>query len=119
MQIQITGKGLELSEAIRDYVNKKMLALNKFYNDKIIRADAVVGVVSDHHQKGKKFFAECKLDVPGKNLFASKQEETLYKAIDKIRDYLELELNKHKVKQRVKAKDKKMSRQEKEYKIEM
>ncbi len=118
MQIQITGKNTELSEAIKDYVNKKMLALNKFYNDKIIRADVVVGVSSDHHLKGKKFFAECKLDVPGKNLFASKQEETLYKAVDKIRDYLELELKKYKMMQRVKSKDKKASREEKEYKIE-
>lgn len=119
MQIQITGKNLELSEAIKDYVNKKMLALNKFYNDKIIRAEAVVGVSSDHHLKGKKFFAECKLDVPGKNLFASKQENTLYKAVDKIRDYLELELKKYKLKQRVGSKDKKTNREDKEYKIEI
>ena len=109
---------MELSEAIKDYVNKKILALNKFYNDKIIIADVVVGVSSDHHQKGKKFFAECKLDVPGKNLFALKEEETLYKAIDKIRDYLELELKKYKLKQRVTEKDKKINRANKEYKIE-
>ena len=118
MRIQIMGKNIELSEAIKDYVNKKMTALNKFYNDRIIRADVVVGVSSDHHIKGKKFFAECKLDVPGKNLFASKQEDTLYKAIDKIRDYLELELNKYKSKQRVSEKDKKINRARKEYKIE-
>ena len=118
MQIQITGKNIELSEAIKDYVNKKMLALNKFYNDKIIRADVVVGIGNDHHLKGKKFFAECKLDVPGKNLFAIKEEDVLYKAIDKIRDYLEIELNKHKSKQRVSEKDKKIRRANKEYKIE-
>lgn len=119
MQIQITGKGTELSEATRNYVTEKMLALNKFYNEKIIRADVVVGVISDHHQKGKKFIAECKLDVPGKNLFASKQEEDLFKAIDKIRDYLELELKKHKMMQRVKAKDKKVTRKTKEYQVEL
>ena len=118
MQTQITGKGIELTSAIKDYASKKVVALNKFYNNKIIRADIVVGVESDHHMKGKKFFAECKLDVPGKNLFASKQEETLYKAIDKIRDYLELELNKHKSKQRVSEKDKKIFRAQKEYKVE-
>ncbi len=119
MQVQITGKNVELTDAIKDYVGKKMLALNKFYNNKIIRADVVVGVSSDHHVKGKKFFAECKLDVPEKNLFASKQEETLYKAVDKIRDYLELELKKHKLKQRVGEKDKKITRKTKEYEIEM
>lgn len=119
MQIQITGKGVELTEAIKNYVEKKMTALNKFYNNRIIRADIVVGVESIHHVKGKKFFAECKLEVPGKDLFASKHEDALYKAIDKIRDYLELELNKHKVKQRVTEKDKKISRKNKEYEIEL
>ncbi len=110
---------MELSDAIKDYVTEKMLALNKFYNDKVIRAEVVVGVNSDHHQKGDKFFAECKLDVPGKNLFALKEEDSLYKAVDKIRDYLELELKKYKLKQRVQSKDKKVGRDDKEYKIEM
>ena len=119
MQIQITGKSMDLTEATKDYVNKKMLALNKFYNDKIIRADVVLGVNSDHHNKGDKFFAECKLDVPGKNLFAIKEEDSLFKAIDKIRDYLELELKKYKMMQRVKSKDKKTTRQTKEYQIEL
>lgn len=118
MQTQITGKNIELTDAIKDYVEKKMLALNKFYNDKIIRAEVVVGVNSDHHQNGDKFFAECKLDVPGKNLFALKEEDSLYKAIDKIRDYLEAELKKYKLKQQVQSKDKKTGRDDKEYKME-
>ena len=119
MQIQITGKSMDLTEPTKDYVNEKMLSLNKFYNEKIIRADVVLGVISEHHQKGKKFFAECKLDVPGKNLFAVKEDDNLYKAVDKIRDYLELELKKYKLKQRVNSKDKKTNRKEKEYKIEI
>ncbi len=118
MQTQITGKNIELTDAIKDYVDKKMLGLNKFYNEKIIRAEVVLGVNSEHHQKGDKFFAECKLDVPGKNLFALKEEDSLYKAIDKIRDYLELELKKYKLKQRVGSKDKKEGRDDKEYKME-
>ena len=110
---------MDLSEPIKDYVTEKMSSLNKFYNEKIIRADVVVGVISEHHLKGKKFFAECKLDVPGKNLFAIKEEQALYKAIDKIRDYLELELKKYKLKQRINSKDKKANRDDKEYKIEI
>lgn len=119
MQTQITGKNIDLTDAIKDYVDKKMSALNKFYNENIIRAEVVLGVNSDHHQKGDKFFAECKLDVPGKNLFALEEEDSLYKAIDKIRDYLELELKKYKLKQRVSEKDKKITRKTKEYEIEL
>lgn len=110
---------MELSDAVKDYINKKMTALNKFYGDKIIRATVVVGIDSRHHMKGKKFFAESRLEIAGNDVFASKFEETLYKAIDKIRDYLELELNKHKLKHGVKAKDKKIGRLEKEYKMEI
>ena len=115
MQITINGKGIELTDAIRGYAEKKIGALDKFYN-KIIRANINVGVENHHHQKGSIFVAECKLEVPGNDIFASKNEKTLYKAIDKVRDYLEGELKKHKIKIRVKdKKDMRKVRDAKEY----
>ncbi len=119
MKIQITGRGIELTSAIKDYASKKAEALNKFYNDRIIRTEIILGLNSRHHRKGDMFFAEFKLDVPGKNLFAAKQEENLYKAIDAVRDYLETELKKYKLKHRVTEKDKKISRKNKEYHVEL
>lgn len=117
MQIQITGKGIELTSSIQEYVEKKISGLDKFY-DKIIRAQVRVGVETNHHLKGKIFICECKLEVPGNDLFASKNEKDVYKAIDKVRDYLETELKKHKVMQREKdKKDKRKVRDGKEYKI--
>jgi len=113
MQIIISGKGIELTPAIKNYVEEKIGGLDKFY-DKIIRANVKVGLESNHHQKGNIFVAECKLEVPGNDLFASKNEKILYKAIDKVRDYLESELKKHKVKTR--EKDKKDKRKVREYK---
>lgn len=118
MQVIISAKGIELTEAIKEYADKKISGLEKFY-DKIIRAHVTVGMESQHHLKGKIFVAECKLEVPGNDLFASKNEMTLYKAIDKVRDYLESELKKHKVMQREKEKkDKRKVRENKEYSIE-
>jgi len=118
MQIQITGKGIELTDAIKNYVDKKIGSLEKFY-DQIIKADVKVGKETDHHLKGEIFIAECKLDVPGVDLFASKNEKNLYKAIDKVRDYLEGEIKKHKILAREKIKrDKRMVRAAKEYNIE-
>jgi putative sigma-54 modulation protein len=117
MNIQITGRGMELTEAIKAYVDKKLGALEKFY-DRILKADVKVGKETDHHLKGNIFFCECRLDVPGVDLFASKSEKNLYKAIDKVRDYLELELKKHKILEREKIKkDKRRVREEKEYKF--
>jgi putative sigma-54 modulation protein len=119
MEVQITGKGIELTEAIKEYATKKAQALNKFYNNRVMRTEIVVGINNRHHRKGDMFMAEFKLDVPGKNLFASKQEENLYKAIDAVRDYLESELKKYKLKQRVNEKDKKIARKNKEYTVEL
>lgn len=115
MQIIISGKNIDLTEPIKDYVEKKIEGLDKFY-DKIIRAVVEVGLENHHHQKGKVFVANCKLEVPGRDLFASKNEKNLYKAIDKIRDYLETELKKHKILQREKLKrDKRQVRAAKDY----
>ncbi len=97
MQILITGKGMELTPAIEEYVNKKISALEKFFSP-IVKAEVVVGRETAHHLKGEVYLAECKLSVTGKDVFASKNEKDLYKAIDKIRDYLESELKKHKEK---------------------
>lgn len=117
MQINITGKNIDLTDAIKDYVEKKVGSLEKFYN-KIVRAHVTVGLESNHHLKGKIFVCDCKLEVPGNDLFASKNEKTLYKAIDKIRDYLEGELKKHKVTRQEKdKKDKRLVRESKEYQI--
>ncbi len=117
MNIIITGRGIDLTDAIKEYVDKKIGALEKFY-DKILKAEVKVGKETDHHMKGYIFVCECKLDVPGNDLFASKNEKNLYKAIDKVRDYLEAEIKKHKVLAREKVKkDKRQVRASKEYNI--
>lgn len=115
MQIVLSGKGIELTDAIKDYVDKKISGLDKFHPN-IIRAIVEVGIENHHHLKGEIFVAECKLEIPGKDLFASKNEKTLYKAIDKVRDYLEIELKKSKAKSHEKnKKDKRQVRAGKEY----
>ena len=117
MKINITGKGIELTDAISAYVEKKFSGLDKF-NDKIIRANVVVGMDTKHHVKGQVFICECKLEIPGKDVFAEKNEKVLYKAIDKVRDYLEGELKKHKGKtERTDKRGKTIGRAVKEYQI--
>jgi putative sigma-54 modulation protein len=115
MNINISIKGMEMTLAIKEYAEKKIEGLDKFYN-KITQADIRLGKNSNHHSKGEVYFAECKLGVPGNDLFAEKTEADLYKAIDKLRDYLEIELKKRKDKLTVKEKkDKRAVRESKEY----
>lgn len=117
MNIIITGKGIELTDAIKDYAEKKISGLDKFFEG-IIRAHVTVGMETRHHQKGDVFVCECKLEIPGNDLFASKNEAVLYKAIDKVRDYLELELKKAKAKfHKADRKNNEEKRSTKEYQI--
>ena len=118
MQINITGKGVDLTDAIKNYVDKKIGRLEKFY-DQIIRAVITVGVENHHHQKGEIFFAEGKLEIPGNDIFVSETAASLYGAIDALKNRLESDLKKHKVKLREKAKiARKILREKKEYQIQ-
>jgi len=112
MNINIKGTNIELTEAIKNYAEEKISSLNKFF-DNIQTADIDVGMNSHHHQKGDIFYAEVNLSVPGKLLRVVKEEPDLYKAIDKVKDHLKVELEK--MKEKMRAKDKKVLRSEKEY----
>lgn len=116
MQIIISGKGVDLTDAIEDYVNRKMSGMDKFLPS-IMRISVVVGVETKHHQKGDIFYAECKLEAPGNDLFAKKTATTAYEAIDLLKNKVEGELKKNKLKNRSVAKKRTQAtaRRNKEY----
>lgn len=115
MSININGTGIDLTVAIKQYVEEKFGDLDKFF-DNIQRMDIDVGKRSDHHNKGEIFYAEANVHVPGKDLRVVKESEDLYKAIDKVRDHLKNELKEYKEKMR--RLDKETIRDAKEYNVE-
>lgn len=91
---------MELTEAIKDYVNEKIGGLEKFF-DNIIEAKVDVGKTSNHHQKGDVFRAEVNLDVPEKYVLrAEATREDLYMAINEVKDDLQRQIKKYKEKMR-------------------
>jgi putative sigma-54 modulation protein len=94
MQITIKATNIELTEAIRDYVNKKFNSVSKFIQrtDESALCRVEVGKVTQHHNKGDVFRAEGKLHIAGKELYASSEKEDLYVAIDDVKDELVREL---------------------------
>lgn len=97
MQLIISGKGVSLTDAIENYVEKKINPLDKFFKG-IIRADVTLGKETRHRVKGEIFYAECKLEIPGNDIFEREKAKDLYAAIDAMRDRLEGELKKRKAK---------------------
>jgi len=100
MQIDIKGTNMELTEAIKDYVNEKIGGLDKFF-DQILEARVDVGLTTKHHQKGNIFRAEVNLEVPQKHIIRAEAErEDLYMAINEVKIELQGQLKKYKEKMR-------------------
>lgn len=112
MKINIKATHIDLTDAIREYAMEKVQAMEHYF-DNIQNADIEIGM--DKQDKEKPYFAEVNLSVPGKLLRVTKNSEDLYKAIDKVKDHMKVELEKLKGKMR--HKDKKDLRDKKGYSI--
>lgn len=90
----IKATNLELTDAIRDYVHQKLDLL-----EKVIEQIDPMGVrvevekTTNHHNKGKLFRCEMNINVKGGLVRVEKTAEDLYKAIDKVKDHLHVELS--------------------------
>ena len=91
MTINITHRGAELTPAVKQYVEEKMESLQKYF-DSIRHMDVEVGIINHHHQKGNIFECKAVVQVGGDVIRVEKDAEDLYKAIDKVKDHLRVEL---------------------------
>ncbi len=89
MNIQITGIHLEVTDTIREYVDKKISKVTK-NTDNIISIAAILSV-EKLLQK-----AEINVEIAGKKLHVEAAENDLYAAIDAVTDKLSRALIKHK-----------------------
>jgi putative sigma-54 modulation protein len=92
MQVNITGLHLEITEALRDYVEEKFERLERHF-DRIIAVQVVLQV-EKLRQK-----AEATLHVAGREVVANAEHEDMYASIDLLADKLDRQLIKHKEKQ--------------------
>ena len=93
MQITISGHHVEVTPAIKNYVNTKLDRLMR-HSDKITSTNVILSV-DKLVQK-----AEASVHVTGKEFFADSESENLYAAIDVLTDKLDRQLIKHKEKLR-------------------
>ena len=97
MQIKITGKELKVTEAINDYVERKMERVAKYFED--AEADVVIRVEKTVQ------IAEMKVSANGEVFRAVTEDKDLYASIDKDIDILEGQIRKAKTKREKMMKD--------------
>lgn len=91
MNINITGIGLEVTEALKDYVNSKMHKLTTFFKN-ITNVHVTLSVDKLRH------IAKADVHLALKQIHASSEASTMYEAIDLLIDKLEKQVVKHKEK---------------------
>lgn len=93
MQINISGRHVEVTDSMREYVTSKIERLTH-HHDRITSTNVILSV-DKLIQK-----AEATIHVSGKDVFAEATHEDLYAAIDALVDKLDRQLIKHKEKMR-------------------
>ncbi|MCE9628826.1 MAG: ribosome-associated translation inhibitor RaiA [Candidatus Vogelbacteria bacterium] len=91
MRLNIKATGMELTGALRQYVENKVGYLEKFVNpnDASAIAEVEISKVSNHHKSGDIFRAEINLTRAGTKLVREEvTDEDMYAAIDMVKDAL-------------------------------
>jgi len=91
MHISITARKFTLNDDLREYVEKEVSHLDRFY-DGVIDADVVLG------WEKRTRFVEITLKVNGVVLVAHDRSERMEKSIDSVVEKLERQLKKYKEK---------------------
>ncbi|MEW5770645.1 MAG: ribosome-associated translation inhibitor RaiA [Pseudomonadota bacterium] len=91
MNLTITGHHLELTPAIRAYVEDKMGRINRHF-DQVIDVSVILSVSKLVHK------AEVNLHTRGKDIYVEHTDADMYAAIDALADKLDRQVLKHKEK---------------------
>ncbi|MGM0480813.1 MAG: ribosome hibernation promoting factor [Pseudomonadota bacterium] len=91
MQINLTGHHIEITDALRDYVDTKFAKLERHF-DHINNVHVILKVEKTSQ------IAEADLHVNGGEIFADSEHEDMYAAIDGLINKLDRQVIKHKEK---------------------
>jgi putative sigma-54 modulation protein len=92
MNLNIRGENLEVTKALREYVEKKLGRLDKYFDTPPHAANVTLSVVRGQHN------VEVTIALSGLLLRAEERQEDMYASIDLVVDKLERQIRKHKTK---------------------
>lgn len=90
MEVKVIGKEIKVTEAINDYIERKLERIDKYFEE----AKAEVTIKSEKNAQ----IAEVTINVNGEKYRAEAEEKDLYASIDKVIDILEGQIRKVKTK---------------------
>jgi putative sigma-54 modulation protein len=93
MQLKLAGHHVEITPALRAYVEKRLHRITRHF-DNVIDVNFVMSVDKLEHK------AEATVHVSGNNIHADAVHSDMYAAIDALTDKLDRSVVKHKEKQR-------------------
>lgn len=93
MQINVSGRHVEITPALRDYVYTRFQKLEKHF-DRISQIHTILSVEKLRHK------AESTVHMAGCEIYAESVSEDMYTAIDSLSDKLTRQVQKHKDKMR-------------------
>jgi putative sigma-54 modulation protein len=91
MQISLTGHHVDITDALKNYVDNKFERLERHF-DNVTNVHVILSI-EKMRQK-----AEATMHVNGANVFADSVHEDMYAAIDVLTDKLDRQVIKHKEK---------------------
>jgi putative sigma-54 modulation protein len=91
MKVKIIGKNIEITEALKNIIEKKISRFDKYFSPDIV-AQTTLGVQKNRHT------IEVTIPFNGVVLRAEEQNEDMYISLDIVIDKLEGQIRKHKTK---------------------
>lgn len=91
MQLNITGRHIEVTDSLKDYLDNKFLKLERHF-DNINNVHVILNVEKMNQ------IAEATLHLNGGEIFAMAEHNDMYAAIDNLIDKLDRQVIKHKEK---------------------
>jgi len=88
MNIAIQTKNIEMTDAIRKYVEKKLKGMDRFANttESQLQIQVEVGRTLGDQESGEVFRAEINLSINGNQFYAVSKKDELYAAIDDVKN---------------------------------
>ncbi|MEK7608386.1 MAG: HPF/RaiA family ribosome-associated protein [Patescibacteria group bacterium] len=100
MNLDISGKGIELTPSIKIFIEEKLGGIAKFIQkfdeEGAAELRVLIGRSTAHHHKGEVYFASANLQIPGKELRAEDLDADVRVAIDGVRRKLLSEIETYK-----------------------